>query len=163
MPIPEDRPVPLPAPPDDSAGAPSGGRRRALTLLSQAFLALWGLGAAAVVGAYLKAPSRGERGAERMVSAGLLEDFRVGEGRLVRHGIAPFYVVRIDAARVVAISAVCTHVRCILGYDPARKALVCPCHDGRFDLSGNVLSGPPPRSLAAYPVSVRAGEIVVHL
>ena len=154
MPIPEDRPIHLPAsdPPD---------RRRFLTVLSQAFLALWGLGAAAVVGAYLKAPEKGE--ASRTVSAGLLDDYRVGEGRLVRHGVSPFYVVRLDATRVLALSAVCTHVRCILGYDPARRALVCPCHDGRFDLSGNVLSGPPPRSLPGYPVSVRAGEIFVQV
>ena len=154
MPIPEDRPIHLPAsdPPD---------RRRFLTVLSQAFLALWGLGAAAVVGAYLKAPEKRE--AERTVSAGFLADYRVGEGRLVRHGVAPFYVIRLDATRVLALSAVCTHVRCILGYDPARRTLVCPCHDGRFDLSGNVLSGPPPRPLPSYPVSVRAGEIFVRL
>ena len=155
MPIPEDRPVRLPVsdPPD---------RRRFLTVLSQAFLALWGLGAAAVVGAYLKAPEKHERDAERMVSAGLLDDYHVGEGRLVRHGVTPFYVVRLDATRVLALSAVCTHVRCILGYEPARKTLVCPCHDGRFDLSGNVLSGPPPRPLPSYPVLVRAGEIFVQ-
>ena len=152
MPIPEDRPVHLPV-----SDAPD--RRRFLTVLSQAFLALWGLGAAVAVGAYLKAP---EKHAERMVSAGLLDDYRVGEGRLVRHGVTPFYVVRLDATRVLALSAVCTHVRCILDYEPARRTLVCPCHDGRFDLSGNVLSGPPPRPLPGYPVSVRAGEIFVQ-
>jgi cytochrome b6-f complex iron-sulfur subunit len=156
MPIPEERPVPL--------GTPeSEGRRRFMTLLSQAFLALWGLGAAAVVGAYMKAPEKRERSAERTVSAGMLDDYRVGEGKLVRHGGSPFYVVRLDAARVVALSAVCTHVRCILGYDPSRKALVCPCHDGRFDLGGNVLSGPPPRPLRTYSVSLRAGEIFVDV
>jgi len=156
MPLPEDRPIHLPV--SDPVD-----RRRFLTYLSQAFLALWGLGAAAVVGAYLKAPEKRERDAERMVSAGLLDDYRIGEGRLVRHGVSPFYVVRLDASRVLALSAVCTHVRCILGYDPARRTLVCPCHDGRFDLSGNVLSGPPPRALPGYPVSVRAGEIFVQV
>ena len=138
-------------------------RRRFLTNLSRAFLSLWGLGAAGVIGAYLRAPERGERIAERTVRVGLLDDLRIGEGRLVRHGITPFYVVRLDASRVVAISAVCTHVRCILGFDRDRRTLVCPCHDGRFDLAGNVLSGPPPRPLANYPVSVRAGEVFVHL
>ncbi len=154
MPIPEDHPVPRSGPPD---------RRQFLNLLSKAFLALWGLGAAAVVVGYLKAPERRENAAERMVSAGMLDDYRVGEGRMIRHGITPFYVVRLDAARVIALSAVCTHVRCILGYDSGRRILVCPCHDGRFDLSGNVLSGPPPRPLPSYAVSVRAGEIFVQL
>jgi cytochrome b6-f complex iron-sulfur subunit len=152
MPIPDDRPS-RPADPQ---------RRVFLTRLSQAFLGLWGLGAVVAVATYLKAPEKREHGAERTVSAGMLDEYRVGEGRLVRHGITPFYVVRLDATRVVALSAVCTHVRCILGYDAARRTLVCPCHDGRFDLSGNVLAGPPPRPLPSYPVSVRAGEVFVQ-
>ncbi|MBI5709270.1 MAG: Rieske (2Fe-2S) protein [Candidatus Eisenbacteria bacterium] len=138
-------------------------RRRFLTWLSRAFLGLWGLGAAGVVGAYLRAPEHREKVAGHLVSAGLLDDFKIGEGRLVRHGVSPFYVVRLDAERVVALSAVCTHVRCIVDFDRERRVLVCPCHDGRFDLAGNVLSGPPPRALPTYAVSVRAGEIFVHL
>ena len=138
-------------------------RRRFLAWLSRAFLGLWGLGAAGVVGAYLRAPERGERIAERIVRVGLLEDLRIGEGRLVRHGTTPFYIVRMDATRVVALSAVCTHVRCIVGFDREKRSLVCPCHDGRFDLAGTVLSGPPPRPLPSYAVSVRAGEVFVHL
>ena len=151
--------LPIAPPPSDSA--PS--RRRFLGWLSSAFLALWGLGGAAVVGAYLKAPERGMKVAERLVRVGLLEDLRIGEARLVRHGVTPFYVVRLDATRVISLSAVCTHVRCILDYDRDRGGLVCPCHDGRFDLAGNVLSGPPPKPLPTYAVSVRAGEIYVHL
>jgi cytochrome b6-f complex iron-sulfur subunit len=138
-------------------------RRRFLVWLSRAFLSLWGLGAAGAIGVYLKAPERRERVAERLVRVGLLDDLRIGEARLVRHGVSPFYVVRLDASRVVALSAVCTHVRCILGFDRERRGLVCPCHDGRFDLAGNVLSGPPPRALPTYSVSVRDGEMFVHL
>jgi cytochrome b6-f complex iron-sulfur subunit len=154
--------------PDDhsdpaSPAREASSRRRFLVWLSRAFLGLWGLGAAIVAGTYLKAPDRRERVAERLVRVGLLEDLRVGEARLIRHGVTPFYVVRLDATRVQALSAVCTHVRCIVGYDRERRALVCPCHDGRFDLAGNVLSGPPPRPLPSYAVSVRAGEVFVHL
>ena len=126
-------------------------------------MGLWALGGAGVVGAYLRAPERGERIAERIVRVGLLDDFAIGEARLIRHGTTPFFVVRMDAERIVALSAVCTHVRCILGFERERKSLVCPCHDGRFDLAGNVLGGPPPRPLANYTVSVRAGEVFVHL
>ena len=41
-----------------------------------------------------------------------------------------------------AVSAVCTHLRCILNYDRERHGFICPCHAGRFDLAGNVLGGP---------------------
>jgi cytochrome b6-f complex iron-sulfur subunit len=142
---------------------PTSSRRRFITWLSQAFLGLWGLGAVAAVASYLRAPEREGSAAERIVRVGLLEDLPIGEGRLVRHGTRPFYVVRTEAERVIALSAVCTHMRCILGYDRERRGFVCPCHDGRFDLAGNVLSGPPPRALPTYAVSVRAGEVFVHL
>ena len=150
--------------PRDAAPAGSDhGRRRFLTWLSQAFLGLWGLGAAAAVASYLRPPAHGGAAGDRIVRVGLLDDLAIGEGRLVPHGTRPFYVVRVDATRVIALSAVCTHVRCILGYDRERRGFVCPCHDGRFDLAGNVLSGPPPRPLPTYAVSVRAGEVFVHL
>lgn len=148
--------------PGGAAGAhPS--RRRFLDWLSKGFLGLWGLGIAGAIGAYLRPPEHGSGMAERTVRVGLLEDFEIGEARLVRHGVSPFYVVRLDATRIVALSAVCTHVRCILGFDRGRRALTCPCHDGRFDLAGQVLSGPPPRPLPTYSVSVRAGEVFVQL
>jgi cytochrome b6-f complex iron-sulfur subunit len=98
-----------------------------------------------------------------MVRVGMLDDLAVGDGKLIRHGTTPFFVVRLDAERVIAMSAICTHVRCVLGYDRERRGFVCPCHDGRFDLSGNVLSGPPPKPLPSYAVSIRAGEVFVHL
>lgn len=148
-----------PTPPEAAATD----RRGFLGWLTRAFLSLWAIGTAGVVGAYLRAPSHGERLAERMVRVGPLDGLRIGEGRLVRHGITPFYVVRLDQTRVVALSAVCTHLRCILDYDRERKGLKCPCHDGRFDLSGNVLSGPPPRPLPTYEVLVRAGDVIVRV
>jgi cytochrome b6-f complex iron-sulfur subunit len=149
--------------PSRRTGESNPTRRRFLDLLSKAFLGLWGLGIAGAIGAYLRPPEHGSGMAERTVRIGPLEDLKFGEARLVRHGVSPFYVVRLDATRIVALSAVCTHVRCILGFDRERRALTCPCHDGRFDLAGQVLSGPPPRPLTSYSVSVRAGEVFVQL
>jgi Rieske Fe-S protein len=39
---------------------------------------------------------------------------------------------------------------------------LCPCHAGRFDRGGNVLSGPPKKPLIQFPAEVRADEIVIH-
>lgn len=153
---------------DDSPAGPAapgenGERRQFLKWLSGGFLSLWALGGAGALAAYLKAPERSEASAARMVSIGRLEDLRVGEARLIQHGITPFYVLRLDVARVVAMSAVCTHMRCILNYDRERKGLLCPCHEGRFDLNGNVVTGPPQRSLPGYEVQTRAGEVFVRV
>lgn len=150
--------------PDGTAPAgDAADRRHFLKWLSGGFLSLWALGGAGALAAYLKSPERNEASAERMVSVGKLEDLRVGEARLIQHGIKPFYVLRTDATRVIALSAVCTHMRCILNFDRERKGLLCPCHDGRFDLNGNVVSGPPQRALPGYEVQTRAGEVFVRV
>jgi len=52
--------------------------------------------------------------------------------------------------RLRSLSAICTHEGCTVQY-LAREAIVwCACHNGRFDLDGRVISGPPPRPLAQY-------------
>lgn len=58
-----------------------------------------------------------------------------------------------------ALSAVCTHLGCIVEWRPERGVLFCPCHAGVFSTSGKVLSGPPPRPLPSYPVEVVDGEV----
>ncbi len=37
-------------------------------------------------------------------------------------------------------------------YQPGDAIIWCACHNGRFDLRGRVLAGPPPRPLAQHAV-----------
>lgn len=55
----------------------------------------------------------------------------------------------------------CTHLSCPVYFDLGHQRLECPCHEGAFDArSGNVLYGPPPRSLDEVNVEVREnGEV----
>lgn len=63
-----------------------------------------------------------------------------------------------------ALDAKCTHEGCTVRY-VARDALIwCACHNGRFDLDGRVISGPPPRPLAQHSVTRDAeGAITVSV
>jgi thiosulfate dehydrogenase [quinone] large subunit len=48
---------------------------------------------------------------------------------------------------------VCPHMGCTVGYSPAAKLLVCPCHGSEFLVStGEVISGPAPRGLLKLDV-----------
>ncbi len=49
-----------------------------------------------------------------------------------------------------ALDARCTHEGCTVQYVPGDSVIWCACHNGRYDLDGRVLAGPPPRPLALY-------------
>jgi len=63
-----------------------------------------------------------------------------------------------------AFSAVCTHLGCLITWQPTTQHVwYCPCHKGTYDTQGRVVSGPPPRPLTRYPVSVREGRVYVTI
>ena len=49
-----------------------------------------------------------------------------------------------------ALDAKCTHEGCTVQYVPGDANIWCACHNGKFDLEGRVLSGPPPRPLTKW-------------
>jgi len=62
-------------------------------------------------------------------------------------------VLRDPRGNLRATSAKCTHEGCTVQYKADEAIIWCACHNGRFDLDGRVLSGPPPRALAVYKAS----------
>lgn len=51
-----------------------------------------------------------------------------------------------------ALSPICTHAGCIVAWNNAEKSWDCPCHGGRYDVSGKVLTGPPRKDLKGIPL-----------
>jgi cytochrome b6-f complex iron-sulfur subunit len=64
------------------------------------------------------------------------------------------YVYR-DYEGLKAVSAVCTHLGCIL--EKSMDGFVCPCHGSCYNIEGKVLSGPAPRNLTWYGISLGVG------
>jgi len=63
-----------------------------------------------------------------------------------------------------SFSAVCTHLRCTVSFQPDANRLFCACHEAVFDsLTGEVLKGPPPAPLPSFRVEVGDGEVTVSL
>jgi cytochrome b6-f complex iron-sulfur subunit len=84
-------------------------------------------------------------------------------------GKSHFVIARAGTRKVIvfeaggelrALDAKCTHEGCTVQFVPDDSLLWCACHNGKFDLDGRVLSGPPPRPLARW-VATREGDDVM--
>ena len=73
----------------------------------------------------------------------------------------PLVVINRRGSGFIALSRVCTHLGCLVGYDKFNNKLVCPCHAGEFDLEGRVLSGPATKPLLRYPLKITADQITI--
>ena len=85
----------------------------------------------------------------------------MGEARRLLVGGRPAIVVHTPGG-LVAFSAVCTHLGCVVRWRRARREFFCPCHGGRFALDGTVIGGPPRAPLAPLVVEDLGSKIVVR-
>ena len=70
------------------------------------------------------------------------------EGEVVDIGGRTAGLYRDDGGGLRAVSAVCTHMGCIVGWNPVDRTWDCPCHGSRFASDGQVLHGPAVEPLA---------------
>ncbi len=134
-------------------------RRRALQLLVGGGTVAAGAVLGVPVAQYLR-PLDDE---EALAAAELAPDaLGPWDAQLVLASGRPVIVVRTDEG-FAAVSAVCTHLGCIVKWKKARRQFFCPCHGGRFALDGRVLGGPAPDPLAVAEVDEQPDKVVVRL
>lgn len=114
--------------------------------------------------AYLIDPALKESAKEAWIPIGKLADMPVGKP-------APFSFTRVqvngwertstshggfvirkseDPKDLLILNSRCTHLGCTVNWKDEAKAFLCPCHDAKFDATGKVLGGPPPRPLDRF-------------
>jgi Rieske Fe-S protein len=98
---------------------------------------------------------------QNSVVAGKNADFASNTGKIFKFGSKPGIMIRTESGELKAFSASCTHLDCIVQYDPASKAIICACHNGKYDLTGKNIAGPPPRPLDAFTVNVKGDDVIV--
>jgi glycine/D-amino acid oxidase-like deaminating enzyme/nitrite reductase/ring-hydroxylating ferredoxin subunit len=76
------------------------------------------------------------------------EELKPGEGGIVRDGTSKIAAFRTDDGTLLRHSAVCTHMGCIVHWNPFEKCWDCPCHGSQFAPDGEVLNGPAVEPLA---------------
>lgn len=75
-----------------------------------------------------------------------------GHGAILRNGIAPVAAYRDNEGALHAVSAICTHLGCLVQWNGGEKSWDCPCHGSRFGVDGAILNGPARAPLAAAKV-----------
>jgi cytochrome b6-f complex iron-sulfur subunit len=89
------------------------------------------------------------------------KDVKLGGAHFFSFQGHPAVLLQPKAGEYVALTAVCTHLGCIVKWDDTAEEFLCPCHGGRFSTDGKVLSGPPPKPLASYTVKIEDADLVV--
>jgi cytochrome b6-f complex iron-sulfur subunit len=128
---------------------------------------LLGTGTVATLGAilypiirFMVPPKVVESSASSVVAAKLAE-MKPNQGKIFKFGSKPGLLVQTPEGEYRAFSATCTHLDCTVQYRQEEKLIWCACHNGRYDLTGRNVSGPPPRPLEEFKVNVRGDEIIV--
>ncbi len=100
--------------------------------------------------------TKGAHDAKRLVGdrlrgdehADAVADIAAGQGQIVQDGGERLAVSRDGDGALRAVSAVCTHLGCIVAWNDAEQSWDCPCHGSRFASTGDVLQGPATQPLA---------------
>jgi Rieske Fe-S protein len=65
--------------------------------------------------------------------------------------------------QVKAIDSTCTHLGCRTRFNAELGHIECPCHGGVYDLTGHVVSGPPPHALVELPSRIDGNRVLVQV
>ncbi len=124
---------------------------------------------------YLLSPALQAKEDTDLIDLGSLENYPIGlptrfettrtkvngwERTAINYGL---FVVRKNENDVRVFSDICTHLGCRVSWHEDEKHYVSPCHNGHFDIVGNVVSGPPPRPLDEYITKIDNGNLFVQL
>ncbi len=90
------------------------------------------------------------------------DEIEVGDAKPMEVAGQKIFVVHLKEGYRV-LSAICTHLGCIVQWQKENQQFFCPCHKGRYRPDGTVISGPPPRPLDHFRVEVKTGLVYVWM
>ena len=76
-----------------------------------------------------------------------LQVLKRNEGKILKLDGKKVAAYRDENGEVSLCSPVCTHLKCIVAWNPAEKTWDCPCHGSRFTATGKVIAGPAEEDL----------------
>lgn len=135
-------------------------RRRFLDYLLGGGVIAWLAAVLYPLFSYLKAPPASEQQVAS-VKVGPASSLPLNSGVIFKFGHKPGLIIHTPDNQFKAFIAICTHLDCTVQYKPDWKLIWCACHNGRYNLDGINISGPPPRPLTPLTVHEKDGDLYV--
>lgn len=104
-------------------------------------------------------PIQSEGGGSQVVVA--RAEVAPGKAHFFQYRGKPAVVLQPSPGEFIALSAVCTHLGCVVSWQEQNSEFLCPCHGGRFSPDGQVLGGPPPSALEAITVELDGDQLKI--
>lgn len=79
-----------------------------------------------------------------------LEGLKEGEGRVVQLNGKRMGAYKNEQGKILIVDTTCTHMGCELEWNNGERSWDCPCHGSRFDVTGEVLTGPAKKPLKQF-------------
>ena len=95
------------------------------------------------------------------ISLGKADEMANNSSKMFKFGSKPCILIKTSEGELRAFDATCTHLECTVQLKKEENLIWCACHNGKYDLYGKNVSGPPPRPLSALNIVVQKGEIFV--
>ncbi|HEY3251705.1 MAG TPA: Rieske (2Fe-2S) protein, partial [Ignavibacteria bacterium] len=95
------------------------------------------------------------------IKIGKASEIENNSSLMFKNGNKPGILIKTKDGELKAFSATCTHLDCTVQYKKDEGLIWCACHNGRYDLNGTNISGPPPKPLTPFNVIVQNDEIFV--
>lgn len=71
-----------------------------------------------------------------------LADLAPGEGKIVKYEGHKLALYKDENGHIHGISSTCNHLGCSISWNSAEKSWDCPCHGSRFNVDGEMITGP---------------------
>ncbi len=109
---------------------------------------------------YLKPPKAPEVDVQNL-KIGKVNELENNSSKMFKMGGKPAILLKTKKGEFRAFYATCTHLDCTVQFKSDDEIIWCACHNGKYDLFGKNISGPPPRPLGKINVTIQKDEIYV--
>lgn len=95
------------------------------------------------------------------VNVAKVDELEPDSSKIFQFGRKPGLLLRLKSGDYRAFVGVCTHLSCTVQYRKDMGVIWCACHNGKYNLKGINIAGPPPRPLESLEIHVRGDDIFV--